>query len=752
MSAPTNSRYAGHRALLRLSALAVMAALFGQAQAASNTSLQDLLADSTALAEAEAAQRKAAAKPAPAPAPKPAAKPALATLAAPVPKPAPLPAEAVVMPARPAQPVPALPSVVAAPAPSAPQTPLPLPPGETFAVLPGEKSQTLAPRRVAAAPSAAKSSLSVLIGAAPPAPMPEPAPPMPAAPAALPAQPSTLAARRPDKTAPASQPITEQSLDPNARTGLVAVAPVRAWAPTEGLPVPDRWRLVNDLALLKENPLDPYNQNTLKGDKPIRGDDEFLNVSVIADSIWEPRRVPTPVGAQSTTVPGSNDIFGGDVQQVYATNIIVPLIYIKGDTAFRPPDYELHFTPVFNFNGVQVEENRALRIDPRESRTRRETFIGVQELFVDYHLRNVSDRFDFDSIRVGIQPIALDFRGFLFQDLPMSVRLFGNRDNNFWQYNLLWARRLEKDTNSLLNSINQALRDDDVFAFNLYRQDWPVVGFVSQGIVAHNINREGQDIYYNRNGVIERPGSFGLEKGRNYQVTYFGLNGDGHFGRTNLTASAYLALGRESKGVFTEKSRQITAGFAAAELSWDFDWTRLRISGLYATGDNDPFDGSANGFDSINELPLIGGADTSYKIRQSIPLIGGGGVSLNTRNGVLNNLRTSIQHGQSNFANPGTVLVGVGTDFDITPTFRVSTNVNHVRFADSTVVEVARNQGNISEDLGFDVSVATIWRPFATQNIVVRVSYAELLPGEGYKALFPDQRGYSFLANLIFTY
>ena len=30
----------------------------------------------------------------------------------------------------------------------------------------------------------------------------------------------------------------------------------------------------------------------------------------------------------------------------------------------------------------------------------------VQELFVDKHLRDVSPRYDFDSIRVGIQPIT----------------------------------------------------------------------------------------------------------------------------------------------------------------------------------------------------------------------------------------------------------------------------------------------------------------------------------------------------------
>ena len=75
---------------------------------------------------------------------------------------------------------------------------------------------------------------------------------------------------------------------------------------------------------------------------------------------------------------------------------------------FRPPDWEFRFTPVFNINQVHAEEKGVLNVDHDigggTGLKRRDTFMGVQALFVDKHLRNVSDRFDFDSIRVGIQP------------------------------------------------------------------------------------------------------------------------------------------------------------------------------------------------------------------------------------------------------------------------------------------------------------------------------------------------------------
>src|SRR3546814_19052593 len=73
---------------------------------------------------------------------------------------------------------------------------------------------------------------------------------------------------------------------------------------------------------------------------------------------------------------------------------------------------------------------------PSKASHRTDSFLGVQELFVDKHLANTSDRYDFYSIRLGIQPFQSDFRGFLFNDSQLGIRLFGNRDNNRIQYNL----------------------------------------------------------------------------------------------------------------------------------------------------------------------------------------------------------------------------------------------------------------------------------------------------------------------------
>jgi hypothetical protein len=521
----------------------------------------------------------------------------------------------------------------------------------------------------------------------------------------------------------------------------------------ETLPVPDRWRIMQALGL-KSPWFDPYNQNLLKGDLPVV-QDWFVNLGAVSDTLAEFRRLPTPVAPQTSVRPGSFDVFGRGKQSTFSETLIVSLAVIKGDTTFKPPDYEFRLVPAFNFNRTQVEENRVLRVDPREGRTRNDNHVGLQEAFADVHLRNVSTRYDFDSVRVGIQPFQSDFRGFLFQDVPFGVRLFGTRDNNQWQYNLAWFRRLEKDTNSGLNDVMSRPRRDDLFVANLYRQDFPRPGFASQATVVLNLNHEATREFYDANGFLVRPAVQGDGRAHDYRVAYLGYSGDGHFGRWNLTATIYAALGRDERHPIAQRPQAIRAGFAAAEISRDFSWVRLRLNALFQSGDKDPFDGKATGFDAILENPQFAGADTSFWIRQAVPLIGGGGVALSGRNGVLASLRSSKDQGQSNFVNPGLLLVGAGADADVTPQVRVTGNVSYLRFNETQVLGVLRNQAPPSREIGWDVSTAVQWRPFMTQNLVLNASAAVLLPGKGLKQLYDEgERGpqYSVLVNLLATF
>lgn len=576
--------------------------------------------------------------------------------------------------------------------------------------------------------------------------------------------------RRPGAQAPLPQalPIT---IDPTA----VRPPPPSAF-PTDEIPLPDRWRLMMTLCgdrnfiaaqAVCHGKTDPYHQNVLKGDRPIdpkkvpilpiKGSDWFLVLNATSDTVVEPRSFPTPVGVQTTDRAGSLDTFGRSSSLAVSQTVLASVSLLKGSTAFMPPHVEYRLSLAYNYNYAQVSEKRILSVLPSAPPHRTDSFVGVQEAFIDYHLRNVSDRYDFDSVRAGIQEFQADFRGFLFNDSALGVRVFGNRDNNRFQYNLAFFRRLEKDTNSGLNDLGQTPRKDYLLLANLYRQDLPVPGFTSQATVAWNHNREGSGTRIDHNGFPVRPALLGDIRGHNYDVVYFGYNGDGHFNRLNLTVSTYGVLGHDSHNFLTGQPARIRAFFAAAEPSYDFNWMRIRASFLYASGDGNPYDRTETSYDAILENPIFAGADTSYWIRQSIPFAGGGrAVGVNQPNGILNDLRSSKGQGQSNFINPGTVLAGAGGDFDITPTFRLSGNVNHLWFDTTSVLEVLRVQGDIPKAIGWDYSLAAIWRPKMTQNVVFRLSGAVLDAGKGFRSLFTQSNGsgryYSVLFNTILSF
>ncbi len=580
-------------------------------------------------------------------------------------------------------------------------------------------------------------------------------------------EPGKERAAEPEETAgpadPALAPLAGRRrpglVDPNLPAAIRQTNPGALTPPKPGdfprdhLGIPDRWRLVETLGLVKSNWKDPYHQNTLKGDRPLCGThDLFLQLSAVSDTVVEPRSFPQPVGVQTTDRPGSDNTFGRANSLVVAQTFILGAALTKGSTAFKPPEFELRAGIAIQLNHVEVSEKRILYVEPSRGTTRTRAFVGVQELFLDYHLRNVSDRYDFDSVRIGIQPFSSDFRGFLFQDNQLGIRLFGDRDDNRIQYNLAAFARLEKDTNSGLNDITRSVRRDWVFVANVYRQDLPFPGLTSQLSVTYNRNRERNSFQIDTNGFPVRPALIGNLRPREYDVVYLGYNADGRIGRVNLTASATYAIGEDRNSVFTGRPAKIRAFFLAAEPSIDFNWTRIRLSGLYASGDSNPYDDTETGFDAIFENPQFAGADTSYWIRQTIPFAGGGrAISVNGRNGILNALRSSKEQGQSNFNNPGTILAGIGADFDVLPELRISANANHLWFVNTAIPQALRVEGSIPNSIGTDLSMATIYRPKFNQNMVFRLSGAIFAPSSGFKDLFTNSPRYGTYYSVLFN-
>jgi hypothetical protein len=171
---------------------------------------------------------------------------------------------------------------------------------------------------------------------------------------------------------------------------------------------------------------------------------------------------------------------------------------------------------------------------------------------------------------------------------------------------------------------------------------------------------------------------------------------------------------------------------AAVELSYDRDWIRFRTQYLFQSGDGNPNNSHATGFDSIQDNTNFAG-QASFWNRQSIPLFN---VNLMQQNSLFNDLRSSKIQGQSNFVNPGLQLVGVGFDVEVTPRLRFINNCNYLWFAQTQVLQQFVYQANIHKPIGLDLSTALEYRPLLSNNVIINAGVSTLLPGEGFRDLY----------------
>lgn len=520
------------------------------------------------------------------------------------------------------------------------------------------------------------------------------------------------------------------------------------------LAVPDRWRIgwprwdrygraANDDPILMNSfggdspftlghPLNPYDQNVLKGDYPIAGDDIFINLTAVSDTLVNFRRLPTPSGV-SAGGPGRFDFFGDGKQSFVSQTVFVSLDVFKGNTAFRPVDWLFRVTPAYNYNYLELREHNNVDIDVRKGDTRDDQHFALQETFFEYHLGDVSPFFDVAALRVGRQLFVSDFRGFIFSDVSDGVRLLGNLESNRIQYNLAIFNQNDKDTNSELNELDW--RDQQIFIANLYIQDFIWPGYTTQ--FSFHWNHDQSDREYDNNGFLVIPDLAGSVSPHNIDAYYLGWAGDGHIGRLNVNHAFYYVFGKDDGNPIAGRAVTIGAFLAALELSVDMDWLRPKLSFLYASGDRDPLDGRAGGFDGILDNPFFAGGPSSFYQSQALRLFG---VNLVSGKSFYNDLAANKAEGQANYVNPGTILVGGGFDAEITPKLRASFNANSIWFAQTETLELFLNQADIHGHVGTEVNLTTQYRPLLNNNVILTVGGSLFFPGQGFEDIFDDDR------------
>ena len=474
----------------------------------------------------------------------------------------------------------------------------------------------------------------------------------------------------------------------------------------------------------------PYAQSILKGDAPIWGQDIFLNLTAGSETTFELRRVPVPSGV-STSDPNSAEFYGKSEQLFVQNNFSFTADLFKGDTVFQPVHWALRLEPVFNVNYTDTRENNLIKPNPQRGTYRFDNFVALQQAFVEYHIRDLSENYDFIASRFGNQAFNSDFRGFIFNDVNLAARFFGNYENNRWQYNVVVFDMDEKDTNSELNKF--ARRGQNVFIANVYRQDFLWHGYTAQLSFLANLDHGGT--HYDENGNLTRPEPLGTLVPHDVNAFYFGWAGDGHIGRLNLSHAVYEAVGHDDFNGLAGHAVDINAQMAALELSYDRDWIRYKASVFYASGDNKATDDTAHGFDSIVDNPNFTGGPFSWYVHQGVNL-GGTSVGLKQRDSLLPDLRSSKTEGQANFVNPGVLLLGLGTEMDLTPKLRSFVNANYIRFMETDPLKTALLTDKVAHELGYDLSLGFQYRPLLTDNIIISAGFGTLLPGNGYRDIY----------------
>lgn len=475
----------------------------------------------------------------------------------------------------------------------------------------------------------------------------------------------------------------------------------------------------------------PYLQSQLKGDAPILGtEDVFLNLTAENFFQSEGRRLPTPSGV-SAARPNSSEFFGRSEQFFWSNDFSLGIDLFKGETVFKPVEWALRLLAVYNHNYTEVEERNAVNPNPQKGITRDKNFVSLQEAFAEIHIRDLSNNYDFISSRFGIQPFVSDFRGFIYNDTNFGARIFGNYDNNRWQYNLAFFDQLEKDTFSDLNEFDR--RDQQIYVANVYRQDLIWKGYTGELSFLGNFDNSSR--HYDKNGFITRPAPIGTVGDHYLQAYYLGWAGDGHIGWLNINHAFYQVFGEDSLNGIAGQRVDINAQLAALELSVDKNWIRYKVSFFYASGDDDPTDSHATGFDTVLDRPFFIGGPFSFFSHQGFNL-GGTAVNFKQRDSLVIDFRTSKTEGQANFVNPGTIIFGYGIDADVTPKLKMFVNANYIRTATTQPTERVLFTNHSSNDFALDFSAGFEYRPLLTENVIITAGAGFLIPRWGYKQIY----------------
>jgi hypothetical protein len=485
--------------------------------------------------------------------------------------------------------------------------------------------------------------------------------------------------------------------------------PAKESAPPEDIVLsPDRWRYFEPegLGIHARSPLyDPYPPNILKGDYPFFGDKTFFAATGTLDFFGDFKK--------------NLDFFQeGRIRNIpyHETNLVgqitgaLQLQVFHGDTVFKPTDWLIRVTPIFRWKcGDKNAIDQGCGDDWK-----------LFETFAEVKLFEIGDTFDPTNLRVGLQGFNSDFFGLIYNDAQPGARLFSEISRNQFKVNFAFFERLNKEKLSALDEFK--LRDHRVGVISLEWDDFILPGF--------NILP---------NFVISNDRAPGVAAGGQLNAYYVGFTTNGRIGRVNVNSAFYYVTGTTAHNTPDKKSQHISAEFFFGQVTYPFAYVNPRFAFGWASGDGNPRDNVAHGFDSVFDNVAFGGGQFSYLFGEKIQL---GATTVLRGNSIFPSLRGA--NATSQYVNPGVLAFNPGVDIAITPKLTAEANYNYVRFdntASLTAIAKTKYPGrNVSEEIGHEFNAGLTWKPLLNEQLILFMGGAVLLPAGAIDDLFGDKK------------
>jgi hypothetical protein len=526
------------------------------------------------------------------------------------------------------------------------------------------------------------------------------------------------AAHEPLAAAPSVAPRDDVDAGADAARELVAEET------PEIRPVRSRWRTVNveGHPELTYRLWDPFGQNLLKGDFPVRGS-WFMEVSALNTVVYKSRR------NLDFSQVFSDQIAAGSLRFVshnsfYAENVIFGAELRRHDDAFVPSGFRLRINGAADF-----------KHDANALFTGSDGNAHLFDAFVDARLADFGrDNFDLLFLRGGFQGFRSDFHGLVFNDVGLGGRLFGEAKKNRLRYDIAYFKLFNKNPVSGFIDFHEPSRHQ-VAIGRITWEDFLALGWNSEWT-----------FHYNR----DHRKLSGSSQTADLDTFYFGAVFNGRLGRWLFNPAVYAVTGHAERLENSQLARHFVAGWMGlVDLQYPLDYWRFRLGYLYASGDSDSSDRRDTGFDAISDGIALFGGPLSYWVGENIKFGRGDFLRANSLFPTLRGVNEP-----ANYTNPGLHVLNGGVDVIVSPRWQLIGNVNYLRFAEtgSYTNRVVIN----SHNAGFEFNVLLRWRPFLkrlNENLVFDNGFSLLHPLQGLEGAFLSGRTvYSTFASMRFIF